>query len=126
MILNLSPDHEVGMNCLRRIPERMLNNYVERYERGGVQRRPCLRFVDEEGRACVVGALAGAASVEEFTRTEACARFPGGTLERISRLFEDRHLTADRMYAESLLELTRRRAGRVPTPSPGLVAPITG
>lgn len=114
------------MICLRRIPDGMLNNYVERYEQGGVQRRPCLRFVDEEGRACVVGALAGAGTVEEFAGTEACARFPGGILERISRLFEDRRLTADRMYAESLLELTRRRAGRSPTPSPEPVALITG
>lgn len=108
---------------LRELSDRMLENYVARYEEGGVQPRPCLRFVDAEGRACIVGALAGAASVEEFAESDACRSFLEGALVEISRMFEERRITAADVYAECLLELTRREAdarGRpVEVPGPG-------
>lgn len=96
------------MISLESIPDRMLHNFVRRYEAGGVQPHPRLRFVDEEGRACIACALAGASSSREFARTDAGRSFLGGPLEEISRRFEACRLTPDRFYAECLLELARR------------------
>lgn len=98
---------------LRSLPGSMLRNYVSRYEEGGVQPHPRLSFVDAEGRACIVGALAGARSLREFAATEVCRSFPRGPLERLSRLFEDGRVTPGEVYRDCLLELARRRAVEV-------------
>lgn len=87
-----------------------LENYIERYEDDGVQRRPRLRFVDRSGRACPAAAFAGAGTSAEFMNGEAGRGFRGGRLEGVSRAFEDGRLDADRLYRECLLERARRRA----------------
>lgn len=97
---------------LASVPKRMLRNYVARYEGGGVQPHPVTSFVDGRGRACVVGAFAGAGSLEEFAATEACRVFLEGPLVRISRLFEDGHVTPAEVYDACLIELAGRRARR--------------
>lgn len=99
-------------DLIQRLPGHMLSNYVRRYEAGGVQERPRLRFVDGEGRACVAGALAGAASAADFASGPCGRDFLGSDLEAVSRLFEDGRLTAAQMYRECLLERARRAAGR--------------
>lgn len=98
------------MIALRQIPDRMLRNFVARFEADGVQRRPCLRFVDRRGRACIVGAFADAASSREFGTTEAGRTFLEGPLLAISRAFEDGVISAADVYLECLLELARRDA----------------
>lgn len=87
-----------------------LVNFIDRYEAGRVQRRPRLRFVDRGGRACPAAALAGAETSSEFMNGESGRRFRGGTLERISRAFEDGELDVGDLYRECLLERTRRQA----------------
>lgn len=87
-----------------------LENYVDRYEADGVQRRPRLRFVDRAGRACPAAALAGAATSAEFAAGEAGREFRGSRLEDVSRAFEDGRLDADRLYRECVLERARRRS----------------
>lgn len=107
------------MNSLESIPSRMLHNFVERYEAGGVQPHPRLRFVDEEGRACIACALVGASSSREFATMDAGREFLGGPLEELSRRFEACRLTAGEMYAGCLMELARRTAAPpVSTPAP--------
>lgn len=94
------------------LPDRMLRNYVARYEGGGVQPRPVTSFVDRRGRACVVGAFAGARTLEEFAASAACRTFLEGPLVRLSRLFEDGRITPAEVYDACLLELAgRRRSG---------------
>jgi hypothetical protein len=88
---------------------RMLRNYVARYESGGVQPHPVTSFVDARGRACVVGAFAGARSLEEFASSEACRSFLDGPLVAISRLFEDGRVTPAEVYDACLVELAFRR-----------------
>lgn len=97
------------------LPDQMLHNFVRRYETGGVQPAPRLRFVDDDGRACLSAALCGARSAPEVAGAAALLghTFRGGVLERVSRLFEGGTLTADAMYADCLLELTRRRTSRL-------------
>ena len=107
---------------LASVPKHMLRNYVDRYERGGVQPHPVTSFVDGEGRACIVGAFADADSIEEFASTEACRTFLRGPLVRISRLFEDGHVTPAQVYDAGLLELARRRA-REDAPRPAAPVP---
>lgn len=106
-------------------PPRMLRNYVARYESGGVQPHPVTSFVDGRGRACVVGAFAGAASLEEFASTEACRTFLEGPLVRVSRLFEDGRVTAAEVYDACLLELTARRGSDAAArdAAPGVAVP---
>lgn len=94
------------------VPERMLRNFVARYENGGVQPHPVTSFVDERGRACVVGAFSGARSLEEFAGTEACRTFLQGPLVTLSRLFEDGRVTPAEVYDACLMELARRAARR--------------
>lgn len=94
------------------VPARMLRNFVARYEDGGVQPHPVTSFVDERGRACVVGAFSGARSLEEFAGTEACRTFLQGPLVEVSRLFEDGRVTAPEVYDACLMELVRRGARR--------------
>lgn len=94
------------------VPDRMLHNFVARYEDGGVQPHPVTSFVDERGRACVVGAFSGARSLEEFADTEACRTFLQGPLVEISRLFEDGRVTAAEVYDACLIELARRGGRR--------------
>lgn len=106
---------------LHRLPARMLENYVSRYEEGGVQPHPRLSFVDGEGRACIVGAMAGARSLEEFAGWSACGDLPDGQLERLSRLFEDGRITADGVYRECILELSRRRSSTRGRAGPGRI-----
>lgn len=97
---------------LTSLSDRMLRNYVVRYEDGGVQPHPVTSFVDRRGRACIVGAFAGARTLEEFAASEACRTFLERPLVRISRLFEDGRITAAEVYDACLLELAgRRRAG---------------
>lgn len=96
----------------------MLRNYVRAYEEGRVQRRPCLRFVNGAGRACVVGAMAGAARSREPADTELFRTFRSEPLLRLSRQFESGQLSAEGMYDACLLELTRRSEHREPTPAP--------
>ena len=101
------------MSCCRAFSDRMLLQYVARYERGEVQSRPRLRFVDAEGRACLAAALCGARSAAEVAGLAAEAGgFPGGPLERVSRRFEAGELRSAEFYDEVVLELTRRRAER--------------
>lgn len=95
---------------LASVPKQMLRNYVRRYERGGVQPHAVTSFVDGEGRACIVGAFADADSLEEFASSDVCRTFLQGPLVRISRLFEDRHVTPAQVYDACLLELAGRRA----------------
>lgn len=92
------------------VPRRMLRNFVARYESGGVQPHPVTSFVDARGRACVVGAFAGARTLEEFASSEACRTFLQGPLVNISRKFEDGQVAAAEVYDACLLELTCRRA----------------
>lgn len=94
------------------LPDAMLSNYVERYETGGVQPHPRLRFVDGEGRACLAAALCGARRATDVAPAAAAlgCPFPGGALETISRGFESGHLTAAYLYDGCVLELVRRRA----------------
>lgn len=91
------------------VSERMLRNYVARYESGGVQPHPVTSFVDARGRACVVGAFADADSLEEFAASEACRTFLDGPLVGISRLFEDGRVTPAEVYDACLVELAFRR-----------------
>lgn len=93
---------------------RMLRNYVARYESGGVQPHPVTSFVDARGRACVVGAFADAASLEEFAASEACRTFLDGPLVGISRLFEDGRVTPAEVYDACLVELAYRRVAAQP------------
>lgn len=95
------------------LPQRMLRNFVARYESGGIQPHPVTSFVDARGRACVVGAFAGARSLEEFASSEACRTFLQGPLVEISRLFEDGRVAPAEVYDACLMELTRRRASEV-------------
>lgn len=97
---------------LSEVPGRMLRNFVARYEDGGVQPHPVTSFVDEAGRACVVGAFSGARSLEEFAASEACRTFLQGPLVEISRLFEDGRVTAPEVYDACLMELARRGGRR--------------
>lgn len=94
------------------VPGHMLRNFVARYEDGGVQPYPVTSFVDGEGRACVVGAFAGACSLEEFASSKACRTFLDGPLVEISRLFEDGRVTPAEVYDACLLELAGRIADR--------------
>lgn len=101
------------MSCCRAFSDRMLLQYVARYERGEVQTTPRLRFVDGEGRACLAAALCGARSATEVAALAAAAGgFLDGPLERISRRFEAGELRSCELYDEALLELARRGAER--------------
>lgn len=100
------------------VPERMLHNFVARYESGDVQPHPVTSFVDDRGRACVVGAFSGARSLEEFAGTEACRTFLQGPLVAISRLFEDGRVTPAEVYDACLMELAGRRVRREAEPEP--------
>lgn len=90
------------------LPDRMLRNFVCRYEDGGVQRRPRLRFVDDRGRACLAGALTGARTSREFADSAAGRSFRQGPLLRLSREFEAGRLSAAQLYDACLMELARR------------------
>lgn len=94
------------------LPDTMLSNYVERYETGGVQPHPRLRFVDGEGRACLAAALCGARRATDVAPAAAAlgCPFPGGALETISRGFESGRLMPAELYDICVLELVRRRA----------------
>lgn len=96
------------MTELRAVSNRLLENYVRRYESGGVQRRPRLRFVDAEGRACIVGAMADVDSSREFAESDHFRSFRSGPLVRISRMFEEGRVSAAEVYDACLLELARR------------------
>lgn len=97
---------------LASLPESALDAYIDRYERGGVQRRPRLRFVDGGGRACPAAALADAGSSAEFMNGDGGAGFRGSVLERISRAFEDGELDAGDLYRDCLLERAVRGGSR--------------
>ncbi len=94
------------------LPDPMLRNYLRRYESGGVQSRPTLRFVDAQGRACLAAALCGARSSAEVAPAAAALGHPfhGGVLEQVSRRFEGGHLSAAQAYDACVLELAARRA----------------
>lgn len=96
------------------MPTAWLENYVNFFEAGRVQKHPQARFVNERGECCLVGALAGAEDAESFVRSEHWAQFLGGGLEELSRRFESRRLTGQEMYEEALLVLTERRSDRAP------------
>lgn len=96
------------MTELRAVSDRLLENFVRRYECGGVQRRPRLRFVDAEGRACIVGAMADVESSREFAESDHFRTFRSGPLVRISRKFEEGRVSSTDVYDACLLELARR------------------
>lgn len=96
------------MTELRSVSDRLLRNYVRRYESGGVQRRPRLRFVDAEGRACIVGAMADVESSREFAESDHFRSFRSGPLVRISRMFEEGRVSPAEVYDACVLELARR------------------
>lgn len=100
------------MNDWTTLPEAMLRNYVHRYESGGVQSHPTLRFVDAEGRACLAAALCGARSSAEVAPAAAALGHPfhGGVLEQVSRRFEGGRLSAAQAYDACVLEMAARRA----------------
>ena len=99
------------MTELSHLPDRLLRNFVRAFEDGRVQRRPRLRFVDAEGRACIVGAMAGVASSRALARTEVFRTFRSGPLLSLSRRFEAAELTAEDVYDACVLELARRAGG---------------
>lgn len=94
------------------LPDSALGNFIDRYEAGGVQRRPRLRFVDRGGRACPAAAMAGAETSSDFMNGEAGRDFRAGILGRISAAFEDGDLDAAELYRECLLEVARRDGER--------------
>lgn len=96
------------------LPDPMLRNYIRRYESGGVQSRPTLRFVDAEGRACVAAAFCGARTSADVSEAAAALGHPflGGIMEHVSRRFESGRLSAAEAYDACVLELTARRVSR--------------
>lgn len=96
------------MTELRSLSDRLLRNYVRRYEAGRVQQRPRLRVVDGDGRACLVGAMAGVDSSRELAAIGLFRSFRAGPLSRISRLFEEGRVSSGQVYDACLLELARR------------------
>lgn len=106
------------------LSDRLLRNYVRRYEGGGVQPRPRLRFVDAEGRACIVGAMADVDSSREFAATGLFRALRSGPLVRISRKFEDGRITPAQVYDACLLELTRRSGADAPAREEAEAVPV--
>lgn len=108
------------------LPDAMLRNYVCRYESGGVQPRPTLRFVDAEGRACLAAAFCGARTSADVSRAAAALGQPfhRGILEQVSRRFEAGRLSATEAYDACVLELAARRARRPAPPAPVASVPI--
>jgi len=96
------------------MPTAWLENYVECFEAGRVQKHPQARFVNERGECCLVAALAGARDAASFVRSEHWVQFLGTGLEQLSRMFESRRLTGQELYEEVLLALTERRGARAP------------
>lgn len=103
----------VGRPELQRVvaelPSALLENFVEWFEAGRVQRYPQARFVNAAGECCLVAAMAGVTSAAELTRTPAWKEFPGSALEALSRAFESRRVRAHELYDEALLALSSRR-----------------
>lgn len=95
-------------HLLHELGNEALDNYIACYERGGVQPRPQLRFIDAEGRACPATAFAGASSRSELADSRMLAGFLGSVLERVSRRFEDGNLEPADLYSDCLLERARR------------------
>ena len=99
---------------LGRLPSVWLENYVEAFEAGRVQKHPHARFVNRYGECCIVAAMAGVASGEELVGSGAWQCFNGGELEHISRAFESCRVTGQEVYEEVLLTL----AARAPVTAP--------
>lgn len=109
---------ERGLNELvAALPTDWLENYVETFEAGRVQRHPRARFVTEEGECCLVAAMAAARSGHEFTRSKVWSWLLGTELEELSRRFEARRVSGQELYDETLLALARRRAGPAVEPA---------
>ncbi|MFW6079712.1 MAG: hypothetical protein ACODAE_08830 [Gemmatimonadota bacterium] len=94
---------------LEALPTSWLENYVEMFEAGRVQRHPRARFVTEKGECCLVAAMSASTSRTEFVGSEQWSMLLGTELEELSRRFETRRLTAQRVYEEALLVLAHRR-----------------
>lgn len=91
------------------LPTRWIENFVDAFEEGRVQKHPQARFVNRRGECCLVGALAGARSAAEVVMSEVWPVFLNSPLEELSRRFETRSVTAQTFYEEALLALTARR-----------------
>ncbi|MFW6080067.1 MAG: hypothetical protein ACODAE_10625 [Gemmatimonadota bacterium] len=92
------------------LPTSWLENYVETFEAGRVQRHPRARFVTEKGECCLVAAMSASRSRADFVGSKQWTLLLGTELEELSRRFEARLLTAQQVYEEVLLELARRRS----------------
>jgi hypothetical protein len=90
------------------LPSPWLENLVDTFEAGRVQRHPHARFVNARGECCLVAALAGARTSFDLVDSELWRGFNGSALEQLSRAFEARRLTAAQVYDEALLVLAAR------------------
>lgn len=97
---------------VRQLRTDWLENYVQTFEAGRVQKHPHARFVTAKGECCVVAAMAAARSGDAFVGSEHWMLLLGTELEELSRRFEARRLTSQDVYEEALLALAERRPER--------------